>query len=310
MIFKILLILLILIILYSVITAFAFINIALIRKKKSHPILTTEGPRSLYAQKMKESADWFLAQNPKKVSITSFDGLKLHAYYLPVENAKGTILMMHGYHSSGLRDFACIYEFFHNQGYSVLLPDQRAHGLSEGNFLTFGVRERYDCHDWIKWLNSLATQSELTPIWLMGISMGSATVMYTTGFDLPKNVKGVIADCGYTRPREMIKLSVFRDYHIITWTMLPVANIMTKLFCGFGMKDASTKKAFSKNKLPILFVHGVNDAYVPYEMSLKNYSFCKAPKEMLTTQAVHALSFVTVPDLYKKTMESFMQKNG
>jgi pimeloyl-ACP methyl ester carboxylesterase len=315
--FKIILIIVVVIVLgYSLGGAIAFIRIALVRSKHSSPIMTAVGPRAPYAKKMQESADWFMNRNPQNVYITSYDGLKLHAYYLVADNAKGTVLLMHGYHSSGLRDFACIYEYFYNQGYTVLLPDQRAHGQSEGKFLTFGVRERFDCRDWINWLNNrpectdIKSESKLLPIWIMGISMGSATVMYTAGFDLPKNVQGIIADCGYTRPLEMIKLSVFRDYHLITWTMLPVANILTKLFCGFGMREASTKKAFKTNQKPILFVHGSNDMYVPYKMSIQNYKLCTAPKDMLTTKATHALSFVTAPELYKKKLHEFMQKIG
>ena len=301
---------------YSVISAAVFIKIALVRKEKSSPILTNSGPRALYAKKMQKSADWFMNQNPQNISITSYDGLKLHAYYLPVENAKGTVLLMHGYHSSGLRDFACIYEYFYNQGYSVLLPDQRAHGQSEGKFLTFGIRERFDCRDWINWINNreksanIKSEGELLPIWVMGISMGSATVMYATGFDLPKNVKGIIADCGFTRPLEIIKRSVFRDYHLMPWPMLSFANILTKIFCGFGLREYSTKKALKKNKIPILFIHGINDAYVPYKMTVKNYNLCIAPKEILTTQAVHALSFVTAPNLYKKKLHDFLKKTG
>jgi len=305
MVYKIVLVLVFLVLLYSIVTAVAFINIALVRKINSRPIVVTDGPRALYSKRMQESADWFMAMNPREVTITSFDGLKLHAYYLPVENSKGTVLLMHGYHSSGLRDFACIYDYLHTQGYTVLLPDQRAHGESEGKYLTFGVRERFDCRDWITWLNNRS--ENLSPLWLMGISMGSSTVMFAAGFDLPKNVKGIIADCGYTRPREIIKRTVFRDYHIITWTMLPVANILSKIFCGFGMRDASTKKALATNTVPIMFVHGTNDTFVPYKMSLDNYTLCQAPKQMLTTQSVHALSFVTATDLYKKTLDEFMQ---
>lgn len=314
MVLKIVLIVVAVVLVYSIGGAIAFLNIALVRKKQPHPIIATEGPRVPYGPIMQKSADWFMAQNPEEHWITSYDGLKLHAFYLPVKNAKGTVIMMHGYHSSGLRDFACIYEWFHNLGYSVLLPDQRAHGDSEGKYLTFGVRERIDCRDWIKWINNrseykdVKSEQELPPLWVMGISMGSSTVMFMSEFNLPKNIRGIIADCGYTRPLEMIRLSVFRDYHLITWPMLPIANVMGKIFCGFGMREASTKKSFKTNKIPILFVHGTNDTFVPYKMSLKNYSLCQAPKQMLTTQATHALSFVTAPDLYKKELTEFLCK--
>ena len=89
-------------------------------------------------------AQWFLEQNPEEIEMTSFDGLKLHAYFLPApngaENADATLLLMHGFHGSGLKDFAIVSKFYHQNNYNVLIPDQRTHGKSEGKYITFGQK--------------------------------------------------------------------------------------------------------------------------------------------------------------------------
>ncbi len=231
----------------------------------------------------KEDSEWILAQNPEVVHINSFDGLNLAAYNLAKENALGTIILMHGYHSEPFREYACLARYYHNLGYNVFLPYQRSHGNldgvhSEGDYITFGIKERYDLRDWILKANEIYGENK--PLFLQGISMGCATTLMTLGFDLPSNVHGVIADCGFTSPYEIIWKVLSEDKKIPTAKLIiQIGNLYTNKFAGFDMNDYSTYEALAKNRsrenqIPILFIHGNKDEYVPLEMSQKNFGAC------------------------------------
>jgi pimeloyl-ACP methyl ester carboxylesterase len=257
---------------------------------------------------MIKSAAWFSSQNPELVTIRSYDGLKLSAYFLPAaegeDHSRNSILLMHGYHSSGLRDFACIYEFFHNKGWNVLLPDERAHGNSEGNYLTFGIRERFDTRDWARYLDKRVCGKQ--QLWIMGISMGASSVLMSLDEGLPATVCGAIADCGFTRPYEMIRCSIRRDYHLWSLPIMGIANLFGRIISGFDFKEYSVPEALKYNRIPVLFVHGRKDDFVPFEMSKENYAACTAPKMFLETNTVHAISFVAETERYTAAITEFL----
>ena len=148
-------------------------------------------------------AEWFRLQKPETLHVVSYDGKLLSARFLPCDNARGTILLFHGYRSSALLDFGLEVEFLHKQGYNLLLCDQRAHGASQGRFLTFGVRERYDVLSWVTYLAQRLGQEH--PMYLSGMSMGATTVLMASCFEFPANVCGIVADCGFTSPWDVMK---------------------------------------------------------------------------------------------------------
>ena len=143
-------------------------------------------------------AEWFRLQKPETLHVVSYDGKLLSARFLPCDNARGTILLFHGYRSSALLDFGLEVEFLHKQGYNLLLCDQRAHGASQGRFLTFGVRERCDVLSWVTYLAQRLGPEH--PMYLSGMSMGATTVLMASCFEFPANVRGIVADCGFTSP--------------------------------------------------------------------------------------------------------------
>ena len=145
------------------------------------------------------------AEDVRRVSITSFDGLKLNARIIPQEGRstpRGIILMLHGYRSNPLHDFGGSAKDFASRGFMLCFPCQRAHGDSEGIHLTYGVKER---HDALSWCRFLEREYPGLPIIMCGISMGASTVLMASSLDLPKSVCGIIADCGYTTPEEICK---------------------------------------------------------------------------------------------------------
>lgn len=299
--------LLLIYILTSVITTFVFITVFLKRPDAGwpDPSLNPSGSRVPYLSVIEKAQQWLSNQQLENVSITSFDGLSLAAQFLPHPDAKGTILFMHGYHSRASFEFAGFYEYFYNEGYNILLCDQRSHGNSGGTYLTFGINERYDCRSWITWLEKKAGNE--SPVWLCGVSMGSSTVLMTLGFDLPSNVKGVIADCGFTSPEKIVSNVIKTKYHLPATIIMPFINAGTRLVCGFDLNSYTTLDALKNNTIPILFVHGTNDNFVPFEMSEENYRACKAPKVFLKTTAEHAANFLSDPETYKAALKNFMK---
>ena len=270
-------------------------------------------PRARFENTVQEGIRWFLGQEPELHTITSFDGLKLCAYYLPAEapasgkRRRNILLLMHGYRAGGLTDFAGLYRFYHEQGYDLLVPFERSHGPSEGRYICFGVKERFDCRDWAEYAVRLA--GEDCNLYLSGISMGCATVLMAAGLPLPSNVRAIIADCGFTSPKEILKTVLKRDYHLPAFPLMNLTELLTKWRAGFGYSDASTLDAMRNCRIPVLFIHGEKDTFVPVQMTLDNYMACSAPKELLIVPgAVHAAASLQDPEGYRRTALAFMKK--
>ena len=262
-------------------------------------------PWTIMKPKMDKGKTWIHTKNPERVEITSFDGLKLFGYYLPAEKESGkTILMMHGYHSEDFNDFSCSAKYFHDYGYNLFLADQRCHGLSEGKHICFGVNEKYDCQKWVDYLSGRIGGD----IFLMGVSMGCATVVMTLGLKLPENVKGCIADCGFTSPEDIFRHVLKRDFHLPPYPLIWFQNFYCRVIGRFNVYD-STLDALQNNRLPVLFIHGSKDDFVPPWMTMKNFEACKAPKELLIIEgAEHAMSFLREPDKCWAAMKAFVDK--
>ena len=170
---------------------------------------------------------WLKEYHAQDVYVTSKDGLKLHAYWVPAEKPRGTILLAHGYRSTFLVDFGLAFAFYHALGMNILVPNQRAHGESEGRYITFGIKESEDMLCWIDYHNRNFGSYQMI---LSGLSMGASTVLFLADQELPGNVKCIIADCGFTSPYDILDV-VFRSVvHMPSGLSLFVANILTKIF--------------------------------------------------------------------------------
>ncbi len=244
--------------------------------------------------------------NAQDIFIESEEGLELHGVWISAEKPRGTILLAHGYRSSKLVDFSLVFDMYHNFGMNILVPDQRAHGMSEGKFITFGVKESRDMLGWIAYHNRTFGQY---PMILSGLSMGASTVMYLADEELPQNVKGIIADCGFTSPKAILG-SVFRAVtHLPPCITLWATELYTRIFAGFSLTEKDTRKTLQKNKLPILLVHGTDDDFVPCEMTRQGYAVCSGPKElMLIAGADHGTSFLVDTPRYKQTVFAFLNR--
>ena len=191
---------------------------------------------------------------------------------------------------------------------NALPQTQRAHGYSGGHTITMGVKERYDARDWTVWARSRFGPE--VPIFLMGVSMGAATVLLAAGLNLPDNVCGIVADCGYTSPREITRkcLPEYLPGMPLELTYA-VGRLGAILFGHFDPEDADCEAAAAQSKVPILFVHGDADGFVPYDMGKRNYEACRAKgKKFLTVHgAEHAVSYYHDNDAYTKQATEFLQ---
>ena len=250
-----------------------------------------------------------LMQDAEDIFLPSHDGLRLHGQLLQQPGAKGTILLFHGYRSSWIIDFSIVLPYYYDTlGYSLLLVDQRAHGSSQGKYLTFGVRERLDVLSWATYMGQKLGQN--APLILGGLSMGATTVLLASALELPPSVRGVIADCGFSSP-EAIMRSVLQAH--VKWlpagSLLGLMDVCTRVFAGFSIKEASTLDAVSKTKRPILFIHGTADTFVPCAMSQAAYDVCASEKQLILVDgARHGYSYLVDRPRVQAALAAFLEK--
>ncbi len=288
-----------------------FFSIAFVRKRgKDIENFENAVKRSLkpYKEQIKEGIDYINSLECEEVYIKSFDGLSLFGRFYNSENARGTIILFHGYRSFAKRDFSCAVKMYIEWGLNVLLVDQRAHGRSEGRLITFGIKERFDAVSWINYVIEERGKSE--QILLGGMSMGATTVLLCSGFELPQNVKGIIADSGFTSPVDIIKKVAKDNYNVGGALVLPIFNFFCKLFGGFSLYGVSTKDAVKKSKVPILLIHGKADNFVPCDMCCENYKCALCEKDILLVEnAGHGLGFFFNKDAMRQKAFKFIEKN-
>jgi fermentation-respiration switch protein FrsA (DUF1100 family) len=217
------------------------------------------------------------------------------------------IVAMHGWRSAWYMDFGMIADFWHNKGCSILFAEQRAQNNSEGEYMTFGYMERYDCLDWIHWVNERTARKY--PVYLAGISMGASTVLMTSGLDVPDNVKGVVADCGFTSAYDIWCHVVKKNMKIPCGVFDRMINRSCKTKLRINAKGITAITAMQKTKIPILFIHGTDDTFVPIRMTYENYKACSAPKELLVVPgAIHAQSYDKEKEKYEAAIRDFWEK--
>jgi len=260
---------------------------------------------SPYADEIYEGVDWLRSDNAETVYTEAFDGIKLAAICLPAKNAKATVLLMHGFRSTPYWDFAGAVKKYSEMGMNLVLPYQRAHGKSEGKYITFGVKERRDVHSWIKWITNRFGENE--KIILDGISMGCATVLMASELGYPVNVKGIIADCGYTSPYDIVSSVMKNNMHIPKYPFIWLYDAACRVFAGFSLKECSATDAMRINTVPVLFAHGEADDFVPYWMTKQNYDACIAEKDFVSVpDAGHGMCYLIDREQYEGAIDRFI----
>ncbi len=268
------------------------------------------GEKELMAQfgdKINRGRQIFDSYKKEDVIIESFDGLKLHGYYIEGDCHDRTIICVHGYHGSPVHDFGPAAVKLLERA-DLLLIDQRAHGQSEGKYITFGINECRDCKAWTEWV--LERKGADHPVYLDGVSMGATTVLLSTSQGLPKNVRGIIADCGYSSPREILSSITRKVLKTNTDVLLISVDVFCKAFAGFSLTQMDTASAMKDNKIPILFAHGKKDSLVPYTMSQTAYDACNTePKFLILSEnAEHGLSYMIDFEKYDAAISELFEE--
>ena len=254
-------------------------------------------------QETLEKNQQWLDKNCKTLTMKSFDDLTLNAYYAD-NDSEVYVVMVHGYRAEASTVVSPAKKMI-KEGYNVLIPDLRGHGNSEGDFIGMGWIDRVDILDWI---DKIIEKDEQAKIILYGISMGGATVMNVAGDNPPAQVKAVIEDCGYTNVWDVLYYHLDEQYG---WSrsMVFMAEIVTYLRAGYCVKDASPINQVKKASIPILFIHGDKDEFVPFYMLDELYNSASGPKERLVIEGgSHANNFAANPKLYYSTVNAFIKK--
>ncbi|MBS6183968.1 MAG: alpha/beta hydrolase [Clostridium celatum] len=238
--------------------------------------------------------------------ITSQDGLKLHSYQVKNQSSSNKwVITVHGYTSEGINMSSYAKKYYDN-GYNVLIPDLRSHGLSEGDYIGMGWDDRLDI---ISWINYILNEDPNAEIVLHGISMGAATILMTSGEEIPSNVKVIIADCGYTSVWDEFAYQLDDLFSLPEFPILNVSSIVSKIRAGYFLGEASSIEQVKKSKTPILYIHGDQDDFVPYYMMEELYNATNSEKEMLTIEgAEHAKASEVDPETYWTTINNFINK--
>lgn len=256
-----------------------------------------------YQDIIEEGQDWVQSQKVKHIFIKYKKNPKIHAIYINNPKSDKIMILSHGYRSTAFRDVYPSCHEYYKMGFSLLIIDQRTSNKSEGKYITYGYKEKIDL---LLWINYLSKKYKNKKIILAGVSMGATTSLLAT--ELTDKVTGVIADSGYINAYEEIDYTLNKFYKIPTRILMPAINLWNKLINGFDYKDVDTKKALENTRIPILFVHGRSDIFIPMKNSIENYDKYKGEKMLLTIpKANHGMSYLLDKDKYIQTLKEYLK---
>lgn len=290
-----------------------FFKMVLVREKrpgdpmnKSH---VTPEELERWRRAVREGNEWVASHRTQEVEITSNDGLRLHGLFVPAEGGTREshkfLLAVHGYRSGPMREYYYMLPFYHSLGYHVLMPDDRAHGKSEGRYIGFGWLDRLDCIAWVQYI--VDTYGPDCEIVLQGISMGAATVMNASGENLPPQVKGIIEDCGFSTAKGVFAHEAKLRYKLPAWPLIPAASMVCGLAAGYRFSQDEPVRQIQKATVPFLFIHGSRDDFVPTPMVHEVYDACPTRKtKLLVEGAAHAMAYLEDREGYEKAVMAFL----
>lgn len=242
-----------------------------------------------------------------EISIVSDDGLILRADTLRGSGTGKTVIFFHGYKSEPACDFAAMYDFYKTLGCDLIYVHMRAHGKSDGTYIGFGALDRYDV---VQWTNKAAELFPDNDIYLHGMSMGAASILQSADLDLNKNVRGIIADCGYSDLNTVFRNLVGQLYHLPAM-FVDVFEYVNLLKAGYGFREASSVRSVSVARVPLVYICGDCDRYVPKDMALEIFNACKSEKKLLLVPgAGHAASYMCAKDEYEALVREFIGRKN
>ena len=288
---------------YLIIGSVCF-KIALSRKSTAKRIVNKTMAKSLQNYKI-DLCWWDKFEFETLTLITKKDGLKLVGHYFSGGNQKLAIIV-HGY-GADYREMQKYAKYFLEKNYDILAVENRAHGNSEGKMMGMGWLDRLDL---LQWIDLMIEKNPNYKIVLMGLSIGASTVCMASGENLPSNVKAIISDCGYANAYEEFKYVFKSKAHLPAWPILNVFNMYLKSAYKFDLKQADATAQLKKCKLPVLFIHGDSDKFVPVENVYKLSSAISEDKRQvyIAPGADHAMSYPIDEMAYEMELKKFLNK--
>lgn len=268
-----------------------------------------------YISANQEGREYIYSLNPEDLYINSFDNLKLHGLFINNQTNK-TIICVHGYKAKdGLYDFGMSAKFLNSLGYNLLFVDNRAHGLSQGKYIGFGVLDSIDVNSWVDYL---VTNMNQETIILYGMSMGAATVLNTDSSPSDSSpcsspdscpIKAIIADCGFASGYDEVAYQIKKMYHLPSFPLVPISNILLKLLAKYSLKDKEAYKSIKNYHNNLLIIHGGKDHFVPTGDAYKIFDNATCHKKILIVPgASHAKSYLKDSKLYEQTFKEFLDE--
>lgn len=241
------------------------------------------------------------------ITILGIRDLKLNGYLVKARpNNDKIIILSHGWHSNGLNDYGLIGTFFTETGYDLLIIDHMGQGSSEGDYIGFGVLDHLNLEKWIEYVDNLPNHYK---IFVHGVSMGASTALYLNQTNLPTSVKAIIADCGYTSAWDEFRYMYKKITHVTLHLPIMALRFYIQRKAHYDIKSISSLDLLKKSRIPVLFIHGDADTFVPLWMTKKNYEVCASPKEILIVKgAPHGLSHFVAPEVYNQKVLEFIKK--
>lgn len=242
------------------------------------------------------------------ITLKAPDSAKLRGHVLRPRFPNGCVVIAcHGARSNALGEFCFMIPELYKQGYTFVLPEHRGCGISDGKFMGYGTHESKDTFQWLDYTQKRFPDYD---VFLLGVSMGAATVLMMSDRLKNTNVRGVISDCSYTSGWNEFAYQLKTSFHLPAFPLLFICDLYCRCYARYSFKDAAPIETVKRAAVPVLFIHGKKDDYVPFYMQGELYAACTAPKELLAVEnAVHARSCYTAPDLYNKAITDFMMKN-
>lgn len=265
------------------------------------------GPDEETKKRIEEGVSYMKTFAHDELEIVNEHGDVLKATFFPSkEKSDKFMVLSHGYRNDGLHEFSLFFPFYYEQNVNLLIVDHQAHGKSEGNRITFGQREHVDLLQWMDYL--ISRYGKNIKIYLHGVSMGATTVLHTIP-NIPENVKGVIADCGYANAKEQIVHTMKENHVPFAKTGYRLIHYKLKRRYDADLKEIDAKKVLKKSEVPIKIIHGDKDTFVPLDNAFEIYKSIKSDNKelVIVPGATHAASYLTDKELYERKIKEILE---
>ena len=259
--------------------------------------------RKIKIESRKERKERFKNAEEELLEMKNSDGLLLRGRYYG-NDGKYLAILIHGYRGSW-KDMLDVGAWYYKMGFSIFIPSLRAHSESEGKLIGMGVLDYTDILSWISLLINMKGEKQIC---IHGLSMGAATAMMCA-YDLPREVFAIVEDSGFTIVYDIFRYQLKKKFHLPAFPLLNIVEIYSKVLAGYDFKSKSPIVAVKHTAVPILFIHGKGDAFVPLEMAEKLFSSCLSNNKelLLIDEAHHADCSIIGKETYFQNLENFLR---